>query len=51
MGKGEDPTAQIVMEHYGDIGSTKRPQHAAIWPAVNEFPLTRVAKVDELALQ
>jgi hypothetical protein len=33
------------------IASKKRPQHVVVWPTDQEFPLTRVAKVDKLALQ
>jgi len=37
--------------HYKNIASYKRPQHIEIWPADKQFPLTRSAKVDKLALQ
>lgn len=37
--------------HYKNIASYKRPQHIEIWPNDKEFPLTRSAKVDKLALQ
>jgi acyl-CoA synthetase (AMP-forming)/AMP-acid ligase II len=44
-------TAEMVMAHCQGIASYKRPQHVEIWPAEKEFPLTRVAKVDKIALQ
>lgn len=44
-------TSEEVIEHCKDIASYKRPQHVEIWPADKEFPLTRSAKVDKIALQ
>lgn len=44
-------TAEMVMEHCQQIAAYKRPQHVEIWPPEAQFPLTRVAKVDKLALQ
>jgi non-ribosomal peptide synthetase component E (peptide arylation enzyme) len=49
--KDTNLTAQMVMAHCQEIASYKRPQHVEIWPAEKEFPLTRVAKVDKIALQ
>ena len=48
---GADLTAEQVLAHCEGIASYKRPQHIVIWPAGQEFPLTRVAKVDKLALK
>ena len=44
-------TAEEVMEHCKSIASYKRPQHVEIWQHDRDFPLTRTAKVDKLALQ
>ena len=44
-------TPEQVMAHCEGIASYKRPQYVVVWPADQEFPLTRVAKVDKLALQ
>jgi acyl-CoA synthetase (AMP-forming)/AMP-acid ligase II len=48
---GSELTASQVMEHCEKIAAYKRPQHVEVWPADQQFPLTRVAKVDKLALQ
>lgn len=48
--KGADLTAETVMEHCKNIAAYKRPQHVELWPPEKEFPLTRVLKVDRLAL-
>lgn len=48
---GAGLTAEQVLAHCEGIASYKRPQHVVIWPADQEFPLTRVAKVDKLALK
>ena len=47
-GKAIDP--EQVLAHCKKIASYKRPQHVAMWPADEAFPLTRTAKVDKLAL-
>lgn len=47
---GSDLTDAQVLEHCKGIAAYKRPQHVHIWPAGTEFPLTRSAKVDKLAL-
>ena len=49
--KGEQLTADEIMEHCQGIASYKRPQHVEIWPQDKEFPLTRVAKVDKKELK
>ncbi|HOL16669.1 MAG TPA: fatty acid--CoA ligase family protein, partial [Bacillota bacterium] len=49
--KGEQLTAEEIMEHCQGIAAYKRPQHVEIWPAEKEFPLTRVAKVDKNELK
>ena len=49
--KGEQLTAEEIMEHCQGIAAYKRPQHVEIWPADKEFPLTRVAKVDKNELK
>lgn len=38
-------------QHCKKIASYKRPQHIQIWPSDKDWPLTRSAKVDKLALQ
>ena len=48
---GAGLTAEQVMAHCEGIASYKRPQHVVVWSADQEFPLTRVAKVDKLALK
>jgi acyl-CoA synthetase (AMP-forming)/AMP-acid ligase II len=48
---GVDLTPEMVTAHCEAIASYKRPQHVVIWPHDQQFPLTRVAKVDKLALQ
>lgn len=48
--KDADLTAETVMEHCKNIAAYKRPQHVELWPPEKEFPLTRVLKVDRLAL-
>lgn len=48
---GQALTAEEILQHCQGIASYKRPQHVEIWPADRPFPLTRVAKVDKLALQ
>ncbi|MBN1532451.1 MAG: acyl--CoA ligase [Spirochaetes bacterium] len=49
--KGATLTPQAVMEHCKEIASYKRPQHIEIWPADQNFPLTRSTKVDKIALK
>jgi acyl-CoA synthetase (AMP-forming)/AMP-acid ligase II len=49
--KGATVTVEQVRGHCKKIASYKRPQHAEIWPADKEFPITRSTKVDKLALQ
>jgi fatty-acyl-CoA synthase len=49
--KGETLSIEEVMEHCQGIASYKRPQHVEIWPEDQEFPLTRVAKVDKKELK
>jgi len=49
--RGADLTPEMVMAHCEAIASYKRPQHVVVWPHDQQFPLTRVAKVDKLALQ
>jgi fatty-acyl-CoA synthase len=49
--KGEQLTADEIMEHCQGIASYKRPQHVEVWPQDKEFPLTRVAKVDKKELK
>lgn len=44
-------SSETVMAHCKAIASYKRPQHVEILPADHEFPLTRSAKVDKMALQ
>ena len=48
---GYELTPEGVMEHCEGIASYKRPLHVVIWPHDEQFPLTRVAKVDKMALQ
>ena len=48
---GADLTPEMVMAHCEAIASYKRPQYVVVWPHGQQFPLTRVAKVDKLALQ
>ncbi len=49
--KGATLTPEAVMEHCKEIASYKRPQHVEIWPADQNFPLTRSTKVDKIALK
>ncbi len=44
-------TLEEMHQHYKLIASYKRPQHIEIWNNATEYPLTRSAKVDKLALQ
>ncbi len=44
-------TLDAMHQHCKLIASYKRPQHIEIWKEETEFPLTRSAKVDKLALQ
>jgi fatty-acyl-CoA synthase len=44
-------TPQAVQDHCRKIASYKRPQHVELWPADEEFPITRSTKVDKLAIQ
>ena len=44
-------TVPEIMAHCKNIASYKRPHHIEIWPSEQEFPLTRSAKVDKMALQ
>ncbi len=39
-----------IHEHCKEIASYKRPQHVEIWPAEQDFPLTRTTKIDKLVL-
>lgn len=48
---GADLTPETVLAHCRGIASYKRPQHVALWPVEEEFPVTRSTKVDKLALQ
>lgn len=41
----------MVISDCEGIASYNRPQLIEIWPHAQRFPLTRVAKVDKLALQ
>ncbi len=47
---GATITAEQVMNHCRQIAAYKQPQHVAICAAGEDFPLTRSAKVDKLAL-
>jgi len=49
--KNTDLDADAIMAHCKTIASYKRPLHVEIWPADEEFPLTRSTKVDKLALE
>lgn len=49
--KGEQLTAEEIMNYCQAIASFKRPQHVEIWPEGKEFPLTRVAKIDKKELK
>jgi len=48
---GVELTPQAVQDHCRKIASYKRPQHVELWPADEEFPITRSTKVDKLAIQ
>lgn len=48
---GADLTPEAVLAHCRKIASYKRPQHVALWPVTEEFPITRSTKVDKLAIQ
>jgi len=48
---GAELTAADVLVYCQEIASYKRPQHVELWPAGQEFPVTRSTKVDKLALQ
>ena len=48
---GAELTPQAVQDHCRKIASYKRPQHVELWPADEEFPITRSTKVDKLAIQ
>jgi len=48
---GADLTPDAVLSHCRKIASYKRPQHVALWPVAEEFPITRSTKVDKLAIQ
>jgi acyl-CoA synthetase (AMP-forming)/AMP-acid ligase II len=48
---GAELTPQTVQDHCRKIASYKRPQHVELWPADEEFPITRSTKVDKLAIQ
>ncbi|WP_216827478.1 class I adenylate-forming enzyme family protein [Alkalihalobacterium elongatum] len=48
---GETVTEQELQEFCKEIASYKRPQYIKIWPSDEEFPLTRVAKVDKVKLR
>lgn len=47
---GHDLTCETVQAHCKSIASYKRPLHMEIWPAGEEFPLTRSTKVDKIRL-
>ncbi|MFZ5633042.1 MAG: class I adenylate-forming enzyme family protein [Bacillota bacterium] len=49
--KGTALMAEEIMAHCKGIASYKRPQHVEIWPEDQPFPLTRLGKVDKVALQ
>lgn len=40
-----------IHEHCKNIAAYKRPQHIEIWPADEDFPITRTTKVDKLILK
>jgi len=44
-------STEQIMEHCKNIASYKRPHHVEIWPGDKDFPLTRSAKVDKMALK
>lgn len=44
-------TEEEILGHCRGIASYKRPQHVEIWPRDKAWPLTRVGKVDKVALQ
>ncbi|MCL6610574.1 MAG: acyl--CoA ligase [Peptococcaceae bacterium] len=48
---GMDLTEEEILEHCQGIASYKRPQHVEIWPSDKPWPLTRMGKVDKVALQ
>ena len=48
---GAELTSETVKAHCRKIASYKRPQHVELWPADEEFPITRSTKVDKLAIQ
>jgi fatty-acyl-CoA synthase len=47
---GYDLTMETVQAHCKSIAAYKRPLHVEIWPAGEEFPLTRSTKVDKIRL-
>ncbi|MCG8636608.1 MAG: acyl--CoA ligase [Desulfobacterales bacterium] len=47
---GSRLTPEDVAAHCKSIAAYKRPAHVAIWPADEEFPLTRSTKVDKIGL-
>ncbi len=49
--KGSNLAADDVLKHCEKIASYKRPLHVEIWPEDKDFPLTRSAKVDKMALK
>jgi fatty-acyl-CoA synthase len=49
--EGAELNPEMVMAHCEGIASFKRPQYVVLWPHDEQFPLTRVAKVDKMALQ
>ncbi len=51
LNPGAALTAEAVLDHCKSIASYKRPLHVEIWPADQDFPLTRSTKVDKLALK
>ncbi len=48
---GASLSSEEILRHCQEIAAYKRPQHVEVWPEGRELPLTRVAKVDKLALQ
>lgn len=48
---GTTLTVAEVQRHCQGIASYKRPQHIALWPEGEPWPLTRSGKVDRIALQ
>jgi len=51
LGDNSHLSTEQIMEHCKNIASYKRPHHVEIWPSDKDFPLTRSAKVDKMALK